>query len=91
MFAGFNLTLNSMDLIELSAYKEQGDQLFKEQKKEIVAALEKYINVDGSLEASKIESFVSYLMERRKLLIVQKMKIDQECQKKQYKNICILN
>ena len=36
MFAGFNLTLNSMDLIELSAYKEQGDQLFKEQKKEIV-------------------------------------------------------
>lgn len=55
MFAGFNLTLNSMDLIELSAYKEQGDQLFKEQKKEIVAALEKYINVDGSLEASKIE------------------------------------
>ena len=37
------------------------------------------------------ESFVSYLMERRKLLIVQKMKIDQECQKKQYKNICILN
>lgn len=44
-----------MDLIELSAYKEQGDQLFKEQKKEIVAALEKYINVDGSLEASKIE------------------------------------
>lgn len=33
MFAGFNLTLNSMDLIELSAYKEQGDQLFKEQKK----------------------------------------------------------
>ena len=36
-------------------------------------------------------SFVSYLMERRKLLIVQKMKIDQECQKKQYKNICILN
>lgn len=55
MFAGFNLTLNSTDLIELSAYKEQGDQLFKEQKKEIVAALEKYINVDGSLEASKIE------------------------------------
>ena len=55
MFAGFNLTLNSMDLIELSAYKEQGDQLFKEQKKEIVAALEKYINVDGSLEASKID------------------------------------
>ena len=27
MFAGFNLTLNSTD------YKEQGDQLFKEQKK----------------------------------------------------------
>lgn len=33
MFAGFNLTLNSTDLIELSAYKEQGDQLFKEQKR----------------------------------------------------------
>lgn len=55
MFTGFNLILHSEDLEELKAYKEEGENLFKEQKNRIRGTLREYINPDGSLEASKIE------------------------------------
>lgn len=83
-------------------YINGGDKMKRNEKQEIVISgafpdcdeIYKQSLTDALIKFAKVivrESFVSYLMGRRKLLIVQKMKIDQECQKKQYKNICILN
>lgn len=57
MFAGFNLLLqpSSVDYNELDNYFEEGTSLYLEQKTQVHNTLEKYINLDGSLSAEKIE------------------------------------
>ena len=55
MYAGFNLSLLENEINELKLYEKSGENLFKNQKQEVRNTLNKYINADGSLNATMIE------------------------------------
>ncbi|USL39605.1 toll/interleukin-1 receptor domain-containing protein [Priestia megaterium] len=52
MFAGFNLKVGE----EISSYKEFGDQIYIAKKKQVEQELESFINSDGSIEGTKMQS-----------------------------------
>ena len=56
MFTGFNLQLNESEKKCLSTYEAKGNQLFQDQQNQIRKTLDEYVNADGSLSATEIES-----------------------------------
>ena len=56
MFTGFNLQLNESEKKCLSTYEAKGNQLFQDQQNQIRKTLDGYVNADGSLSATEIES-----------------------------------
>ena len=55
MYAGFNLIMSKEDEIYLKQYAQPGEKLFLNRKRVIRDTLDKYINVDGSLNVAMIE------------------------------------
>lgn len=55
MYAGFNLTLSESEKSALKSYVQSGETLFQKQEQKVRTTLDKYINADGSLNATMIE------------------------------------
>lgn len=56
MFTGFNMQLNAPEKESLHDYEAEGEKLFQTQQKQICKTLNEYVNPDGSLSATEIES-----------------------------------
>lgn len=55
MFAGFNLSMNEIEVEEIISFIQNGEEQLNEQKRCIEDTLDNYINPDGSLSAEMIE------------------------------------